>query len=212
MKKKREALILDPSCQFPLWQLCALLRSTLGKKIPMEISKPQSFFQDIRSRELHGFRGSLYKFTVHNLFFAVWYNQSVWVSYDYHMLCFSSSKATVHQWPGIRFLWNWGHCCWTQRPSNGDFVWQGTKSADEAFPIRESHFSFFLFLFLFLCRRVKTLTLSQCQTKMGTWACSIHVASSLHQHLSKKMQVGYLEIKSVTTIDRWLLLFLLYFK
>ncbi|BBH00446.1 Transducin/WD40 repeat-like superfamily protein [Prunus dulcis] len=43
-------------CQFPLWQLCALLRSTLGKKIQMEISKPQSFFQDIRSRELHGFR------------------------------------------------------------------------------------------------------------------------------------------------------------
>lgn len=154
MKKKREALILDLFCFLPVASslfgssvLCYVQRS--AKKFrwrsqsPNRSSKtsdPESYMDS----EVHSIN---LQFIIS--FFAVWYNQSVWVSYDYHILCFSSSKATVHQWPGIRFPWNWGHCCWTQRPSNGDFVWQGTKSADGAFLIRESHFPLFLFLFYF---------------------------------------------------------------
>lgn len=44
-----------------LTQLCVVCSSSVtAESWPMETSKPQSFFQDIRSRELHGFRGSLF--------------------------------------------------------------------------------------------------------------------------------------------------------
>lgn len=57
-----------------------------------------------------------------------------------------------------------------------------------------SIFTFFFFNLSRFDRPVKTLTSWPCPTRMGTWACSIRVASSLHLHLTEKMQVGYLEI------------------
>lgn len=101
---------------------------------PMEFSDPRSLFQDIRLRELNGFRGidsnlSLLHFYVHtHTHIYVRARISIHVPYLTAISASSSSKATVRRRRCVRFLRDWSCGRRTRRRchfATGNFVLQG---------------------------------------------------------------------------------------